>query len=123
MIIYDGILDFLTSYYAIIAYVVIILVVAVSLSITLLRLDVSKRKNGYLFIENQLSNTSRSSGPIVVQAGPTALGDPKIDPKKAVNKKKQEVVGRFPSLTERDQEHPVFEAITSTSGLTRKSLM
>ncbi|MCR5490862.1 MAG: hypothetical protein K6F32_01900, partial [Bacilli bacterium] len=65
-------------------------------------------------------SVSSNGQPVVVLAGQP---QPTIDPKKAVNKRKQEVVGRFPSLTERDQEHPGFEAITSTSGLTLRSLM
>ena len=117
-----NILDFLTSYYAIIVYVALILVVTVLIAITMLRLDVSKRKNGYLFIDKQLHQASKQmqSQTVVVQQSANALPAPVL--KKDGKKEEKNIVGRFPSLTERDLEHPGFESVTSTPGLTLESL-
>ena len=122
ILLYDGILDYLTSYYAIIIYVALILVVAVVLSITMLRLDVSKRKNGYLFIDNQLNNSSYHPGPVVIQQSAQQPAQNAPAAVKKEKKKDEGAVGRFPSLTQRDHEHPGFEAVTSTAGLTLASL-
>jgi len=110
----DDIISALSSYMAICIYVIILLVASIVLALTLLFLDVSKKKDragdmlgNQVIIAGKISGTGLGSEPSAPGAGSDGEG-------KAEH--------RFPTLSAYDEAHPAYEVTVADEGLTLKGI-
>ncbi len=111
----DDMLGFLTSYLAIYIYVIVFIVAAIVLSLTLLFLDVSKKKNG---------SVEDDGAPIIVTTNILGGGKPAAKGSSPASTDNAGVEGghRFPTLSAYDEDHPAFEMTVPDPGLDLRSI-
>ena len=109
----DDMLGFLTAPLAIYIYIIVFIVAAIVLSLTLLFLDVSKRKNG---------TVDDDGSPIIVTTNIKGGKGVKGAATTADNGQSPEGGHRFPTLSAYDEDHPAFEVTVPDPGLTLRSI-